>query len=553
MALVINTNIASMQAQKNLSNTQQQQSVTFQRLSTGLRINSAKDDAGGLYLAEAQTKDIRGLNMATRNAGDGISMAQTAEGALDQIGKNLQRVNELAIQSANGSYNDAARGGLQKEVDELTQEINRIVETTEFNGHKLLSKDATQTDLQIGFKNDAGSVISTGLEGGLAVQGDTRKFGVQGLDGISFHTKDQAAGVAKDFMAKQLLNSDTDPADIYGAQVYAANTDLSALGATGGSATDTSKAIDEGLRQLGNGESFTVDGMTFSRQEQEHGDKLGQQLKIEFNGKETTIDDAWNATTGAYTDTAKITATNSEDLFGAPTTSNLAPLADQYFGSTALTEIVTGDVKVAGLQVFTDQSLNKLKGGESLEIDGITYTRSGSSTGTSGAADLKISSAYGETTVSGAFAASNGTEVANLNGGATVTGTNLTDVFKNAGQAVQERGVMGDLLNGDLSGTKVIDISSQASARAAIDFTRDSIDLVSELRATFGAVQNRFEAVIAGNDTYTENLSAARSRVQDADFAQETAALAKQQVLQQAGVSVLGQANATTQSVLGLL
>ena len=177
MALVLNTNIASMNAQRHLSNTQAQQSVTFQRLSTGLRVNSAKDDAAGLYLAQSQTKDIRGLNMATRNAGDGISMAQTAEGALDQIAQNLQRVNELAIQSANGTYNDAARGGLQKEVDELTQEINRIVETTEFNGHKLLSKDATQTDLQIGFKNDAGSMISTGLEGGLAVQGDTRKFG----------------------------------------------------------------------------------------------------------------------------------------------------------------------------------------------------------------------------------------------------------------------------------------------------------------------------------------------------------------------------------------
>ena len=134
MALILNTNIASLNATRNLATTQSAQDVTFKRLSTGLRINSAKDDAAGLYLAQSQTKDIRGLAMATRNAGDGISMAQTAEGALAQIGQNLQRINELAIQSANGTYNDKAREGLQKEVDELSREIFRIVETTEFNG-----------------------------------------------------------------------------------------------------------------------------------------------------------------------------------------------------------------------------------------------------------------------------------------------------------------------------------------------------------------------------------------------------------------------------------
>src|SRR5690554_4486115 len=118
MSLVINTNVSALNGARNLANTQSQQAQTFNRLSTGLRINSAKDDAAGLYLAQSQTKDIRGLNMATRNAGDGISMAQTAEGALDQITANLQRINELAIQSANGTYNTAARGGLQKEVDQ---------------------------------------------------------------------------------------------------------------------------------------------------------------------------------------------------------------------------------------------------------------------------------------------------------------------------------------------------------------------------------------------------------------------------------------------------
>lgn len=291
MSLVINTNVAALNGARNLANTQAQQSQTFNRLSTGLRINSAKDDAAGLYLAQSQTKDIRGLNMATRNAGDGISMAQTAEGALDQIQSNLQRINELAIQSANGTYNTAARGGLQKEVDQLTQEIKRIVETTEFNGNMLLNSAAATMTLQVGFDNDAQYRVDAGVLSG----------GIAGTNGIS-------------------------------------------------------------------------------------------------------------------------------------------------------------------------------------------------------------------------------------------TGNALSNV-----------------LGGTLTATKTIDISSQSNAQAAITSTRAAIDQVSELRATFGAVMNRFEAVISGNQTYSENLQASRSRVQDADFAVETSNLAKQQVLQQAGVAALGQANASSQVVLGLL
>ena len=539
MALVINSNIASLQAQKNLSNTQQQQSVTFQRLSTGLRINSAKDDAGGLFLAEAQTKDIRGLNMATRNAGDGISMAQTAEGALDQIGKNLQRVNELAIQSANGSYNDAARGSLQKEVDELTQEINRIVETTEFNGQKLLSKDATQTDLQIGFKNDAGSIIKTGLEGGLVAQGSAAKFTFEGASQTYFN-KDQANAAGQLELSKNFLKDSKNPATLIAAPAYTAKT-LTQLA----SGSDTSKEIAEGMKQLGNGESFTVDGMTFSRQQQGHGDTAGQQLKIEFNGNETTVSGAWTAG-GVYTPGATISADNMTDLFGTNAVSSANyPLANDYFGTGSAN--VTGNAttfSVADLKAFDEGLLSALKDGESAELDGVTFTRNKEA--------LDMNSVNGSSVVSiaGVFKANGETGFSSAGSQNFAAAGDINTLFNSSAKEV---GTMADLLTGDLSATKVIDISSQASAREAIDFTRDSIDLISELRATFGAVQNRFEAVIAGNDTYTENLSAARSRVQDADFASETANLAKQQVLQQAGVSILGQANATGQSVLGLL
>lgn len=295
MGLVLNTNIAAMNATRNLQNTQANQATTFQRLSTGLRVNSAKDDAAGLYLAQSQTKDIRGLNMATRNASDGISMAQTAEGALDQISSNLQRINELAIQSANGTYNTAARGGLQKEVTQLSEEIARIIAVTEFNGKPLLSSAAQTVTFQIGFRNESASRINLDTENGLV-----------GILGNANNTS---------------------------------------------AAATLSRIIGAGLEQSANGMNIT------------------------------SIDDA----------------------------------------------------------------------------------------------------------------------------------------------------------------------------RIAISETRALIDGISETRATFGAIMNRFEAVISGNNIYEENLTAARSRIQDADFAEETSNLSKQQVLQQAGIASLSQANQSSQVILGLL
>lgn len=149
MAQTINTNVMSLNSQRHLNTTQSDMSRSIERLTSGLRINSAKDDAAGLGVAEGMTSKIRGLNMAQRNANDGISLSQTAEAALGQITNNLQRVRELAVQSANGTLGDTERGHLQKEVDQLTQEVSRIVQTTEFNGKNLFASAGTVT-IQIG-------------------------------------------------------------------------------------------------------------------------------------------------------------------------------------------------------------------------------------------------------------------------------------------------------------------------------------------------------------------------------------------------------------------
>lgn len=156
MALIVNSNLASLNAQRNLSTSQNDLNTSLQRLSSGLRINSAKDDAAGLFIAQQLTRDIRGTNQAVRNAADGISLGQTAEGALGQIANNLQRIREIAIQAANATVGD--RSGLQKEVDQLTQEISRIVQTTEFSGTKLLS-GATSLVFQVGASGSADNQV----------------------------------------------------------------------------------------------------------------------------------------------------------------------------------------------------------------------------------------------------------------------------------------------------------------------------------------------------------------------------------------------------------
>lgn len=172
MALIVNTNTASLNAQRNLGKTQNDLAQAMQRLSSGLRINSAKDDAAGLFQAELMTADIRGLNQAVRNAADGISLAQTAEGALGEIANNLQRIREIAVQSANATTNE--RSGLQQEVDQLTQEISRIITTSEFNGVALLSGSASLI-FQVGADGLANNQVSVSV---ISAQGTTANGGV---------------------------------------------------------------------------------------------------------------------------------------------------------------------------------------------------------------------------------------------------------------------------------------------------------------------------------------------------------------------------------------
>lgn len=164
MPAIINTNIASLTAQRNSAASQSSLATSMQRLSSGLRVNSAKDDAAGLAIAERMTAQVRGMNVAMRNANDGISMAQTAEGALSKVGDALQRMRELAIQSRNGTNNDQDKNSLNKEFQELQKEINRVLGGTAFNGKKILGADGTSFKFQIGANVGADDTIDVEFE-----------------------------------------------------------------------------------------------------------------------------------------------------------------------------------------------------------------------------------------------------------------------------------------------------------------------------------------------------------------------------------------------------
>jgi flagellin len=378
---VINTNTASLNAQRNLSTSGSQLATSLQRLSSGLRINSAKDDAAGLAISERFTSQIRGVNQAARNANDGISLSQTAEGALAEVGNNLQRIRELAVQASNGTNNQTDRDALNAEVTQLKAEIQRVSEQTSFNGTKLLDGSFTAVAFQVGA--NAGETVSI--------------------------------------------------SSIANAQV----------GAIGGTFTRTTGSFNA-TALTGFATAIAAGG-------------------VELNGVDIgAIGAAANAQERAGQLVEAINRVSAQSGVGA-----------SY-------DATTGDVTlVSNAAVVT--------------------------TGTTNSA-----------TVAG---------IANAFTGTSATSTGITSV----------------------------NVSSFTDAQLAIGQIDNALTAVNSSRAELGAIQNRFSSVVTNLQTSSENLSASRSRIRDADYAKETAELTRGQILQQAGTAMLAQANQLPQNVLSLL
>ncbi len=402
MPQVINTNIASLNAQRNLTTSQNSLNTSLQRLSSGLRINSAKDDAAGLAISERMTSQIKGLSVASRNANDGISLAQTAEGALSEIGSNLQRIRELAVQSSNATNSQSDRDALQSEVSQLVAEIDRVANQTTFNGTKLLDGSFTSKLFQVGA--DSGQTIG--------------------------------------------INSIVD-----------ANADM-----LGGAKFDTN--------------SITVPTPTA-----------------------TTAD-------------LKISGFKIKDTAGNDVTFDDIVIAKDS-GTSAEMQTAAQKAFINAINAKMDQT------GVYAEADATT------------AGKINLTSVKNSVDKDGAWRAINVT---------VGTWANATAPTFTATASAASNEYANDL-----------DISDFTGAQQALEIVDKALSAVNTSRADMGAVQNRFSSTIANLATSTENLSAARSRIQDADCAVETANLSRTQILQQAGTAMLAQAKALPQNVLSLL
>ncbi|MFJ4290679.1 FliC/FljB family flagellin [Cupriavidus sp. NPDC089707] len=428
MAQVINTNSLSLMTQNNMNASQSSLNTAIQRLSSGLRINSAKDDAAGQAIANRFTANIKGLTQAQRNANDGISLAQTTEGALTEVNNNLQRIRELSVQAANGSNSASDLKSIQDEISQRLAEVDRTSQQTDFNGVKVLSANAKPLTIQVG-AND-GETITIDL--------------------------------------KQI--------------------DSSTLGLKGFSLSSNALNVSEAITQTNTG------------------------------GTPEAVDLS-SAATSLGVSASSLSLHNVKNAAGAATANFVVKSGDDYYAASV--DDTTGNVVLnrADLE-FTDPD------------NGVTTaTALANQLVKVGTDSTGAVTAYA--TIQGRnFAVGAG---ALANGGATPTDFDYTgtDIVLSGAGATAE-----------FAGASTVDPLKKIDA---------ALKIVDDLRSSLGAVQNRFDSTIANLGTTVTNLSSSRSRIQDADYATEVSNMTRAQILQQAGTSVLSQANQTTQSVLSLL
>ena len=505
MTANINTNIASLNAQRNLNVSQGSLATSLQRLSSGLRINSAKDDAAGLAISERFTSQIRGNNQAARNANDGISLAQTAEGGLSTAGDLLQRVRELAVQSANGSNSDSDRKSINNEVTSLTKELDRVANTTQFNGQNVLDGSLTSTQFQVGA--NANQVINIGV----------------------------ASAKASD-----IGNNTISPVDTATSQSQATTTTANNVLAAGNLTINSSGGVNTTVAYA-----------------------LGDSAKA--------VASKVNALTGNSGVTAKATSTASIDGI---TAADSGSVQFQLKGSntTAVTisaSVVNGDLSGLAQAVNAQSATTNVSA--SVKVDPTTGVKSLQLSDNDGN-DIAIKNTNATaatdvlTTANGAAGATlRGADVGGVAGaGVTLAAVNTTatvggrvEFSSDSGFSIADSGgtaILGAASVGSsLQSVDKIDVSTIAGANKALLTIDSALTSINSNRASLGAIQNRFASTISNLQTTTENLSASRSRIQDTDFASETANLTRGQILQQAGTAILAQANSLPNGVLALL
>jgi len=549
MASVINTNSLSLLTQNNLTKSQSALNTAIQRLSSGLRINSAKDDAAGQAIANRFTANIKGLTQATRNANDGISIAQTTEGALTEVNNNLQRIRELSVQAATGTNSSTDLDSIQSEIGQRLDEINRVSTQTQFNGVKVLSADAGKLTVQVG-AND-GETIDINLQEISAKTLGLDSFNVNGKGAANKGAT--AADLLVDGWAAQPTVNGTTP---YTKTLTAA--------ANGAKADDVlGKMQDKGTVVVGNA-TYTYSAASKSYTAAETG-RTGAALTSSLTppaGTTTTATvtlgtksmDVKIDSNGAMTDAAdgsalfldatnNLTKTNSGGTAAAANVSNVTTAmaaGDKIrIGATGTTFTGTataGALNVTGEPASASAVAALVNSGvaSTIDIDGGGATAAYTVAAATGAV-AQGTQVFVD--VSGALTTT-AAQTLNLHSNGTVTDANANVVYADSSKP------------GKLTTSAVSNVTATADPLKALD---DALSKVDKLRSSLGAVQNRFDSVIANLGTTVTNLSSSRSRIEDADYAVEVSNMTRAQILQQAGTSVLSQANQTTQGVLSLL
>jgi flagellin len=710
MAQVINTNISSLNAQRNLNTSQSALATSLQRLSSGLRINSAKDDAAGLAISDRMTSQIRGLNQAARNANDGVSLAQTAEGGLSEVASNLQRIRELAIQSANATNTSSDRASLNAEVTQLLAEIQRVATTSQFNGQNILDGTFTAAQFQVGANANQTITASTGnaqtsaigayqynntssaVSGTALASGDLTINGVNvgaTADGSADTIVNAINGVTNQTSVTATATSSIVAANAPTGKVNLASGDLVINGVNIGAVTGNYNLATQGasiataINAKTNATGVTASANTTTgaltlssstgktiaittnntlagaaRVENATGLELSASTALAANqltltgtkgasvatfafanytaGDEVTIGDKTyvlddGETTGAdagggkffigggFTDDATL---NAEILDAINGTSNSASAVTGVVGTTTGGTNITVTADALGITAAPVTTITDGGGGAATAItntlgtgiaenstvilDGTTYTfitgaTSGNNisltqAGASNTALNLVATAFANaidtnfaanttdvdagTVVGGVFSVTSvlrgtpGNSVVDASGTAITAGVaeSITAATDGAYTASTTYGIISLSSNSaySISGNDpakaglstasstlntlgAVDISSVAGANSAISVVDGALSQVATIRGAMGALQNRFQSVVSSLTASSENLSAARSRIQDADFAAETAQLTRNQILQQAGVAMLAQANALPNNVLTLL
>ncbi|MEL3960241.1 flagellin [Lysinibacillus endophyticus] len=532
----INHNIAALNTHRQLSSATGAQSKSMEKLSSGLRINRAGDDAAGLAISEKMRGQIRGLDMAAKNAQDGISMIQTAEGALNETHAILQRMRELATQAANDTYTDTDRGEIQKEINQLTSEINRIGNTTEFNTKKLLNGGegvtGTGTDNTTPNKASFQQVKSTATPTAF-------DFGTKGAD-ITIGDK--------------TVTLDQDYTDIDGL-VAALDGEFEGVKVTKGASGELvfSSASEFTIDVADNGGTGGAAALNITT-----GTKSSK-VDVEYNVSSTATPTAFDfGTKGADITIGDKTVTLDQDYTDID---GLVAALDGEFEGVKVTKGASDELVFTGASEFTIDVADNGGTGGAAALNITTGTKATSNVPTG--LDLKTNDAgdgkgFSATFQIGANAGQSMTidilDMRATSGALKIASENETEVKSNSEKTAKYTEALV-VTNGtdNVSKFKALDVSNHANASAAIDVINDAIINVSAERSKLGAFQNRLEHTINNLGTSAENLTAAESRIRDVDMAKEMMDQTKSSILAQASQAMLAQANQMPQGVLQLL